>query len=102
MRGYRENRKIGIDATQIQPFLKGRGGITTPLQLAILNQIDRFSIAIDVIQRTPALQSVGGRYIDLLKNMQIRALGHAYEEGVDAPEFSDENFLVPKLRKLLS
>ncbi|MEJ7556115.1 MAG: phosphoketolase family protein [Aquificaceae bacterium] len=102
VRGYRENRKIGIDATQIQPFLKGRGGITTPLQLAILNQIDRFSIAIDVIQRTPALQSVGGRYIDLLKDMQIRALRHAYEEGVDAPEFSDENFLVPKLRKLLS
>ena len=102
VRGYRENRKIGIDATQIQPFLKGRGGITTPLQLAILNQIDRFSIAIDAIQRTPALQSVGGRYIDLLKDMQIRALRHAYEEGVDAPEFSDENFLVPKLRKLLS
>ncbi|MEJ7555257.1 MAG: phosphoketolase family protein, partial [Aquificaceae bacterium] len=102
VRGYRENRKIGIDATQIQPFLKGRGGITTPLQLAILNQIDRFSIAIDVIQRTPALQSVGGRYIDLLKDMQIRALRHAYEEGVDAPEFSDENFLMPKLRKLLS
>ncbi len=102
VRGYRENRKIGIDATQLQPFLKGRGGITTPLQLAILNQTDRFSIAIDAIQRTPALQSVGGRYIDLLKDMQIRALRHAYEEGVDAPEFSDENFLVPKLRKLLS
>ncbi len=102
VRGYRENRKIGIDATQLQPFLKGRGGITTPLQLAILNQTDRFSIAIDAIQRTPALQSVGGRYIDLLKDMQIKALRHAYEEGVDAPEFSDENFLVPKLRKLLS
>ncbi len=102
VRGYRENRKIGIDATQLQPFLKGRGGITTPLQLAILNQTDRFSIAIDAIQRTPTLQSVGGRYIDLLKDMQIKALRHAYEEGVDASEFSDENFLVPKLRKLLS
>ncbi len=102
VRGYRENRKIGIDATQLQPFLKGRGGITTPLQLAILNQTDRFSIAIDAIQRTPALQLVGGKYIDLLKDMQIKALRHAYEEGVDAPEFSDENFLVPKLRKLLS
>ncbi len=102
VRGYRENRKIGIDATQLQPFLKGRGGITTPLQLAIINQIDRFSIAIDVIQRTPTLQSRGTRYIDMFRDMQIRALKHAYEEGVDAEEFSDENFLMPKLRKLLT
>ncbi|MFN3471017.1 MAG: phosphoketolase family protein, partial [Aquificaceae bacterium] len=28
VRGYRENRKIGIDAVHLQPFLKGRGGIT--------------------------------------------------------------------------
>lgn len=100
VRGYRENRKTGIDATHLQPFLKGRGGITTPLQLAILNQIDRFSIAIDVIQRTPSLREKGGKYIDLLKNMQIRALRYAYKEGVDDPEFSEEAFLVPKLRKL--
>ena len=102
VRGYRENRKIGIDASHLQPFLKGRGGITTPLQLAILNQIDRFSIAIDVIQRVPKLQSKGGKYVDMLKDMQIKALRYAYAEGVDLPEMSDENFLVPKLRQLLS
>lgn len=102
VRGYRENRKVGIDATQLQPFLKGRGGITTPLQLAIINQTDRFSIAIDVVQRTSVLQTRGGKYIDLLKDMQIKALKHAYEEGVDAPEFSDENFLMPKLRELFA
>ncbi|MCS6998085.1 MAG: phosphoketolase family protein [Aquificaceae bacterium] len=102
VRGYRENRKIGIDASHLQPFMKGRGGITTPLQLAILNQIDRFSIAIDVVQRTPSLQSKGGKLIDRLKDMQIRALKYAYEEGIDDPEFSDENFLIPKLRQFLS
>ncbi|MFN3598874.1 MAG: phosphoketolase family protein [Aquificaceae bacterium] len=99
VRGYRENRKIGIDATHLQPFLKGRGGITTPLQLAIINQTDRFSIAIDVIQRVPQLQSKGGKVVDVLKNLQIKALRYAYEEGIDHPEFSDENFLIPKLRK---
>ncbi|MFN3471018.1 MAG: phosphoketolase, partial [Aquificaceae bacterium] len=97
--GYRENRKIGIDAVHLQPFLKGRGGITTPLQLAIINQIDRFSIAIDVIQRVPQLQSKGAKVVDVLKDMQIKALRYAYQEGVDHPEFSDENFLIPKLRK---
>ncbi len=99
VRGYRENRRIGIDAIHLQPFLKGRGGITTPLQLAIINQIDRFSIAIDVIQRVPSLQLKGAKAIDMLKNMQIKALKYAYQEGVDHPEFSDENFLIPKLRK---
>uniref|UniRef100_A0A7V4DY60 Phosphoketolase family protein n=1 Tax=Dictyoglomus thermophilum TaxID=14 RepID=A0A7V4DY60_DICTH len=83
VRGYRENRKIGIDAGYLAPFLKGRGGITTPLQLAILNQIDRFSIAMDVIERVEALQDEGGYYKDLLKNKQIEALEYAYNHGVD-------------------
>lgn len=100
VRGYRENRKIGIDEVHLQPFLKGRGGITTPLQLAIINQIDRFSIAMDVIQRTPSIQLKGGKYIEILKEMQIKALKFAYDEGIDHPEFSDENFLLPKLRQL--
>jgi len=86
VRGYRENRKIGIDATYLFPFLKGRGGITTPLQLAIMNQIDRFSIAMDVIDRVEKLSEKGINFKDKLKNMQIEALLYAYENGVDKPE----------------
>jgi len=86
VRGYRENRKIGIDAGYLAPFLKGRGGITTPLQLAILNQIDRYSIAMDVIERVESLQNKGGYYKDVLKNMQIEALEYAYNHGVDKEE----------------
>ncbi|MEZ0361268.1 MAG: phosphoketolase family protein [Hydrogenobacter sp.] len=87
VRGYRENRKIGIDSTYLTSFLKGRGGITTPLQLAILNQIDRFSIAMDVIERVPKLQGKGGSFKDKLKSMQIEALEYAYTYGIDKPEF---------------
>ena len=36
---------------------KEKGNINTPLDLAIQNQIDRFSIAMDVIDRVPALQT---------------------------------------------
>ena len=36
-----------------------RGNINTPLELAIRNQIDRFSIGIDVIDRVPKLQVLG-------------------------------------------
>src|SRR6476659_2967102 len=38
---------------------KEKGNINTPLDLAIQNQIDRFSLAIDVIDRVPRLHNVG-------------------------------------------
>lgn len=98
VRGYRENRKFGIDASHIQPFLKGRGGIMTPLQLAIINQIDRFSIAIDCLQRAERFRKDAGRVIDMLKNMQIDCLNYAYKNGVDHPDFQDEVFFSSKLR----
>ncbi len=89
VRGYRENRKIGIDAAYLAPFLKGRGGITTPMQLAILNQIDRFSIAMDAIDRVASLKGRGAYYKDLLKERQLDALRYAYRHGVDQPELRE-------------
>jgi xylulose-5-phosphate/fructose-6-phosphate phosphoketolase len=39
---------------------KGKGNINTPMELAINNEIDRFSLAIDAIDRVPRLQRIGG------------------------------------------
>jgi xylulose-5-phosphate/fructose-6-phosphate phosphoketolase len=39
---------------------KEKGNINTPLRLAILNQVDRFSLAIDVIDHCPQLQTDRG------------------------------------------
>ena len=66
---------------------KEKGNINTPLDLAIKNQIDRFSLAIDVIDRVPKLQAIGAHAKDRLRNMQIEAQSYAYENGVDKPEF---------------
>ena len=38
---------------------KEKGNINTPMELAINNEIDRFSLAIDVIDRVPKLQTIG-------------------------------------------
>ena len=38
---------------------KEKGNINTPLDLAIRNQIDRFTIAMDVIDRVPTLRASG-------------------------------------------
>ena len=65
---------------------KEKGNINTPLDLAIQNQIDRFSLAIDVIDRVPALQVTGAHVKEKLRNMQIECQTYAYEHGIDKPE----------------
>ena len=52
---------------------KEKGNINTPLELAIENEIDRFSLAIDVINRVPRLQVAGAHVKEKLRDMQIDA-----------------------------
>jgi xylulose-5-phosphate/fructose-6-phosphate phosphoketolase len=66
---------------------KEKGNINTPLDLAIQNQIDRFSLAIDVIDRVPTLEVAGAHAKEIFRNMQIDCQNYAYEHGVDKPEF---------------
>jgi xylulose-5-phosphate/fructose-6-phosphate phosphoketolase len=63
-----------------------RGNINTPLDLAIQNKIDRFSLAIDVIDRVPRLHVAGAHVKEQLRNMQIQCQNYAYEHGVDHPD----------------
>ncbi|MDX1650549.1 MAG: phosphoketolase, partial [Myxococcota bacterium] len=65
---------------------KEKGSINTPLELAILNEIDRFSLAIDVIDRVPGLQARGAHVKEALRDRQLDCLLHAREYGVDARE----------------
>lgn len=68
---------------------KEKGNINTPLDLAIKNQIDRFSLAIDVIDRVPSLRGTGAHAKEKLRNMQIECQNYAYEYGVDKPEIDE-------------
>jgi xylulose-5-phosphate/fructose-6-phosphate phosphoketolase len=65
---------------------KEKGNINTPMDLAIRNQIDRFSLAIDVIDRVPALRVAGAHAKERFRNMQIDCQQYAYEHGIDKPE----------------
>jgi xylulose-5-phosphate/fructose-6-phosphate phosphoketolase len=65
---------------------KEMGNINTPLDLAIQNEIDRFSLAIDVIDRVPRLQTKGAHVKEKLRNMQIECQNYAYQHGTDKPE----------------
>ncbi len=65
---------------------KEKGNINTPLELAICNQIDRFSLAIDVIDRIPKLRVAGAHAKEALKDEQISCRNYAFEHGIDKPE----------------
>jgi xylulose-5-phosphate/fructose-6-phosphate phosphoketolase len=67
---------------------KEKGNINTPLELAINNQIDRFSLAIDVINRVPRLTVAGAHAKEKFRNFQIECLNYAHEYGADKPEIT--------------
>ena len=68
---------------------KEKGNINTPMELAINNEIDRFSLAIDAIDRSPKLQRIGAHAKERYRNMQIECRNYAYENGIDPPSISD-------------
>jgi xylulose-5-phosphate/fructose-6-phosphate phosphoketolase len=68
---------------------KEKGNINTPLELAIQNQTDRFSLAIDAVDRMPRFQITGAGVREALLNQQIAAKAHAHQFGVDRQDITN-------------
>ena len=74
---------------------KEKGNINTPLELAMNNQIDRFNLVIDVIDRVPRL---GSRAAHVKERMQEEILSHreyAHTHGMDSPEITHWRWSLP-------
>jgi xylulose-5-phosphate/fructose-6-phosphate phosphoketolase len=67
---------------------KEKGNINTPMELAINNEIDRFSLAIDAIDRVQKLQKIGAHAKERFRNLQIHCRNYAYKHGIDDPEIA--------------
>jgi xylulose-5-phosphate/fructose-6-phosphate phosphoketolase len=78
-------RRTNHDNIHVRGY-KEKGNINTPLELAILNQVDRYDLAIDVIDRVPKLQGAGAHLKEWLKGQIIESIDYAYTEGIDKPE----------------
>ena len=65
---------------------KEKGSINTPMELAIENNIDRFSLAMDAVDRVPRLQRIGGHSKERFLNQQIECRNYAHQFGIDKPE----------------
>jgi xylulose-5-phosphate/fructose-6-phosphate phosphoketolase len=67
---------------------KEKGNINTPLELAILNQTDRFNLALDVIDRVPKLRETAAHTREWLKDQIVESVNYAHENGIDRPEIT--------------
>jgi xylulose-5-phosphate/fructose-6-phosphate phosphoketolase len=54
--------------------------------MTVLNQVDRFNLAIDVIDRVPRLQGVAAHAREQLKGKLIEHRRHVRTHGEDLPE----------------
>ena len=81
-------RRTNHDNMHVRGY-KEKGNINTPLELAILNQVDRFNLAIDVIDRVPKLRATGAHVKEWLKDQITDAIDYAHENGIDRKEIRE-------------
>ena len=68
---------------------KEKGNINTPLELAMNNQIDRFNLVIDVIDRVPTLGSRAAHIKERMKEAILHHRAYAHTHGMDSPDIND-------------
>jgi xylulose-5-phosphate/fructose-6-phosphate phosphoketolase len=74
---------------------KEKGNINTPLELAMNNQIDRFNLVIDVIDRVPGLGSRAAHVKERMKDAILQNREYAHQHGIDAPEIRSWTWSLP-------
>ncbi|WP_301324122.1 phosphoketolase family protein [Actinomadura rupiterrae] len=68
---------------------KEEGTTTTPFDMVMLNDLDRFHLVMDVIDRVPSLGGRVGHVRQRMSDQRLRARAHTREHGEDAPEIRD-------------
>ncbi len=84
-------RRHGHDNLHVRGY-KEKGTTTTPFDMVMLNDLDRFHLVMDVIDRVPGL---GGRVAPLRQRMadeRLRCRAHTREHGEDDPMVSGWNY----------
>ncbi len=81
-------RRTGHDNLHVRGY-KEEGTTTTPFDMAMLNDIDRFHLVMDVIDRVPGLGSRAAHLRQRMADARLRARAHTREFGEDPAEIRD-------------
>lgn len=65
---------------------KEEGTITTPFDMRVQNDIDRFHLVMDVIYRLPQLGNRGSALVQEMKDKLVEHKQYIYQNGLDLPE----------------
>jgi xylulose-5-phosphate/fructose-6-phosphate phosphoketolase len=65
---------------------KEEGATTTPFDMTVLNELDRFHLAGDVIDRVPQLQAKAAYAKQALRDKLIEHKEYIHQHGEDLPE----------------
>jgi xylulose-5-phosphate/fructose-6-phosphate phosphoketolase len=68
---------------------KEEGTTTTPFDMVMLNDLDRFHLVIDVIDRVPGLIDRAGHLRQEMVDRRVRARAYTRAHGDDDPEIRD-------------
>jgi xylulose-5-phosphate/fructose-6-phosphate phosphoketolase len=68
---------------------KEEGTTTTHFDMAVLNEIDRFHLAGDVVDRVPRLRPEGAHFKQFLRDKLIEHKQYIRRYGDDLPEIRD-------------
>jgi xylulose-5-phosphate/fructose-6-phosphate phosphoketolase len=88
-------RRTNHDNLHVRGY-KEEGTTTTPFDMTVLNDLDRFHLAGDVIDRVPRLHTIGAHAKQLLRNKLIEHKLYVAEHGEDMPEIRDWKWTLPR------
>jgi xylulose-5-phosphate/fructose-6-phosphate phosphoketolase len=81
-------RRNGHDNMHVRGY-KEEGTTTTPFDMVMLNDLDRFHLVIDAIDRIPGLGPKAGHIRQLMEDKRTEARAYTRAEGEDAPEIRE-------------
>ena len=81
-------RRTNHDNLHVRGY-KEEGTTTTPFDMTVLNDMDRFHLAGDVVDRVPRLGNVGAHFKQLLRDRLIDHHQYICEHGDDMPEIKN-------------
>ena len=72
------------------------GTTTTPFDMAVLNELDRFHLAIEAVERLPALKGKGAEIVAALQESLVLHKAYIQEHGKDMPDISEWKWPYPR------
>jgi xylulose-5-phosphate/fructose-6-phosphate phosphoketolase len=81
-------RRHNHDEIHVRGY-KEQGNINTPLELAIINNVSRYNLAMDIIDRVPRLENIGSHTQEWLRDQITEKIAYAHTWGIDPPEIRE-------------